>query len=82
MAVKQHVEVAYKVVSFLAGAFWCCAIAPLFPCKHGFADVDAAVINDIGAHNIVAASSKDAAKAAAEEDVAHMPEVEGLVCVR
>ena len=52
--VELHVEVADKVVTFLAGALWSGAVAPFLPCQHGLADVDAAVVHDVGFHHLIA----------------------------
>ena len=54
MLVECHVVVANKVVAFLASAFGCGAIAPLFPGQHRLTDVNATVVNDISFYNSVA----------------------------
>ena len=80
--VELHVEVADKVVTFLAGALWSGAVAPFLPCQHGLADVDAAVVHDVGLHHLVAVGFHNACQRGAEQVVAHVAQVERFVGVR
>ncbi len=79
--VEKHVEVADKVVALLAGGFGGYAFAPFLPGEHRFADVDAAVVDNVGLDHAVAACGDDARQRVAEQDIAEVAQVEGLVGV-
>ena len=55
--VEGYVVVADEVVALLAGAFGGLSVAVLFPCEHRLADVDAAVVYDVGFHHAVTVGS-------------------------
>ena len=76
---EQHIEIADEVVAFLSGRFGCGAFAPELPCEHRLADMDAAIVHDIGFHHAVAASLEDAGEGVAKQVVADMAKVEGFV---
>ena len=80
--VEGHVAVAHEVVALDAGGFRGLALELLLPGQHGLADVDAAVVDDRGLDDLVAAGLQQAGHAVTEEVVADMAEVEGLVRVR
>ena len=79
--VESHIEITDKVVALLAGRFRSSAVAPLLPCEHRFADMDAAIVHDIGFHHLVAIGLHDARQAVAKQVVAHVAEVKRLVGV-
>ena len=79
--VERHVVVADEVVAFLARSLRCFAVAELQPSQHRFADVDAAVVHDVGLHHAVAVSLHDLRQRPAEQVVAHVSEVERFVGV-
>ena len=79
MLVEGHIEVADKVVALLAGLFGGYALAPLLPCQHGLADMDAAVVYDIGFDHLVAVGLEDLRQRVAEQIVADMAQVKGFV---
>ena len=51
------------------------------PRQHRLADMNAAVIDDVGFHYAVAVGFDDVGQSEAKQVVAHMTEVQGLVCV-
>ena len=79
--VKCHIEVANQVVALLAGRFGCCAIAPLEPSKHRLADVDTAVVDDIGLDHLVTVGLHNLGEAVAQQVVAYVAQVQRLVGV-
>ena len=79
MLVKQHVEVADQMVALLSGLLGSHAFAPFLPCEHRLADVYAAVVDDVGLHHTVAAGAEYARQAVAEQVVAHVAQVRGLL---
>ena len=81
MLVKGHVIVANQMVTLLAAALWCLAVAILEPCQHAFADVDAAVVHDIGFHHLVTVGLHHIGQCPSQQVVTHMAQVEGLVGV-
>ena len=59
----------------------CLAIAPLQPGEHRFTDVYTAIVHDIGLHYLVAVGLHDLCQRPAQQVVAHMTKVQGLVRV-
>ncbi len=55
--------------------------AELLPCQHAFADVDAAVVHEVGLDDPVAARLQNLRYRITEQVVADVPQVEGLVGV-
>ena len=51
--IESHVVVANEVVALLSAGLGSFSVAIFHPCEHGFANVDAAVVNDVGLHNAV-----------------------------
>ena len=81
MLVECHVIVANKMVALLAAALGCFAVAPLEPGKHRLADVDATVVDDIGLYDAVAVGLGNLCHSPAEQIVADVTQVKGLVGV-
>ena len=79
--VKRHVVVADKVVALLAARLRRFPVAVFQPGEHRFADMYAAVVHDVGLHHAVAARFQHARQGPAEQVVAHVSEVQRLVCV-
>ena len=79
--VKGHIVVANQVVALLAAAFGCFAVAIFEPCQHRLADVYTAVVHNIGFHHAVAVGLYYAGQGPAQQVVAHMAQVQGLVGV-
>ncbi len=79
--VKGDVVVADEVVALDAGALGSGALAPFLPCEHGFADVYAAVVDDVCLHHAVAAGLENLGEGIAQQVVAHVAQVEGFVGV-
>ena len=61
--VEGHIAVAHKVVALDARGFRGLALELLLPCQHGLADVDAAVVDDRGLDDLVAAGFQQAGNA-------------------
>ena len=80
--VEGHVVVADKVVTLLAVGFGGLAVAVLLPCQHALADVYAAVVHDVGLHHTVAVGLHNLCQGPAQQVVAHVSQVQGLVGVR
>ena len=81
MPVESHIEVSDKMVSLLAGAVGSGSFAPFLPCQHRLADVYAAVVDNVGLHNLVAVGLQYLRQRIAEQIVADMTEMQGLVGV-
>ena len=79
--VEEHIEVAYQVVALLTCLLGCDAVAPLLPCEHRLADVYTAVVHYIGLHHLIAVGFHYLREAVAEEIVANVAQVEGLIGV-
>ena len=79
--VKGYIVVAYEVVAFLAAAFGGLAIAPFLPSKHGFANMYATVVHNVGLYNPVAVCCNYVRQCIAKQVVAYVTQVKGLVCV-
>ena len=79
--VKGYIEVANQVVALLAGGLGRCAVAPLEPGEHRLADVDTAVVDDVGLDHLVAVGLHDFGQAVAQQVVAHVSQVQRLVGV-
>ena len=79
--VKGHVVIANEVVSLLSAALRGLAVAPLEPCEHRLADVYATVVHYIGLDYAVAVGLHNLRKRPSEQVVAHVSEMQGLVCV-
>ena len=76
---EQDVVIAYEVVAFDAACFWGLAFAEVLPGEHTLADSDPAVVDNLHTDHIVPYCIEDFVHRPAEEDIAHMPEVEGFV---
>ena len=81
MFVECHIEIADEVVAFLAGFLGSDPFAPFLPCEHRLADMDTAVVDDVGLHHLVPVGFKDAGERVTQKIVADVAEVEGLVGV-
>ena len=79
--VELDVVFAHKVVAFHAAAFGCFAVAVAQPSKHGFADVDAAVVDEVHLLDIGTVGFEQAAHRPAQQVVADVSQMEGLVGV-
>ena len=79
--VKTHVVVADEVVTFLAAGLRCLALPELEPGEHRLADMNAAVVHDIGLDHLPAVGLLYLSDGIAQEVVAHVPEVQGFVGV-
>ena len=79
--VEGNVKVTNQVVTLLACGLGCVAVAPLEPCEHRLADVDATVVDDVGLHNLVAVGLHNLGQAETQQVVAHVSQVQGLVGV-
>ncbi len=79
MLVEEHVEIAYQVVALLVGRLGRNTVAPLQPGQHRLADVDTAIVDDIGLDHLVAIGLHDLGERPTEEIVAHVAQVERLV---
>ena len=79
--IERHIVVADKVVAFLTGGLGRVAVAVFLPGKHGFADVDTAVIDDIRLHDTAAVGFCNLGHRPSEQVVANVTEVEGFVGV-
>ncbi len=79
--VEGHVVVAYQVVALLATRLGRFAVAPLEPCQHRLADVYPAVVHYVGLHHAVAVGLHYLGEAPAQQVVAHVAQVQGLVGV-
>ena len=79
--VERHVVVADEGVAFLARSLRCFSVAELQPSQHRLADMNTAVVHDVGLHHAVAVSLHDLRQRPAEQVVAHVSEVERFVGV-
>ncbi len=79
MAVKVDVAVADEMVALDTAALGSGAAGPLLPRQHRLADMYAAVVDDIGLHHTVATRGENLRQRVAQQIVAHMAQVEGLV---
>ena len=57
------------------------AVAPFQPCQHGFADMDTAVVDDIGLDHAITVGLQYFCQAVSQQIVADVPQVERLVGV-
>ncbi len=73
--VEVDIAVADKVVALDACRPGGLAVVPFLPSEHRFADVYAAVVDDVGLDDAVAAGFEYLREAVAEEYVAQMAEV-------
>ena len=80
--IEGYIVVTDEVVALLAAGFWCLTVAVFQPCKHGFADVDTTVVDNIRLHYLVSVSLHNLRQRPTEQVVAHMTEVQGLVGIR
>ena len=81
LLVEQHIEVADEVVALLARRLGRAAVAPLQPCQHAFADVDATVVDQIDAHHFLAVGLHNLRNAPTKEVVTDMAQVQRLIRV-
>ena len=79
--VECHIIVANQVVALLAGRFGSFALTVLQPGQHALADVDTTVVHDVGLHHAVTVGRHNIGQRVAQEVVAHVSEVEGLIGV-
>ena len=79
--IEFHVIFPHQVVAFHAGAFRCFAVTEEFPGKHGFADMNAAIVYNVGFHHVPPVGLLNFGNAVAEQVVADVTEVKGFVCV-
>ena len=79
--VERHIAVADEVVALDAGALRGLPVEEFLPREHRLADVHAAVVDEGGLDDVVASGGEKAGNAVAEEVVADVAEVEGLVGV-
>ncbi len=70
------------MVAFFAGTLGRLAVAEFQPRQHGFADVNAAVIDDIRLHHFPSVRLLNLSDGVTEEVIPHMPEVQRFVGVR
>ena len=78
----SYIAVADEMVALDAGALRGLAVEELFPGVHRLADVDAAVVDERGLDDLVAAGLEQARDAVTEKVVADVAEMERLVGVR
>ena len=81
VAVEFHVVFSYQMVALHAARGGRFPTAELLPCQHAFADVDAAVVHEVGLDDPVAARLQNLRYRITEQVVADVPQVEGLVGV-
>ena len=79
--VEGYVIVADEVVALLAARGGRFTVAKLLPGQHGLADMDAAVVDDVGLDHAVAVGLGNLCNGPAEQVVAHMAQVKGLIGV-
>ena len=79
--VESHIVVAHQVVALLTGRLGRLAVAILEPSQHRLANVNTAIVHDIGLHHAVAVGLSDFRHRPSEQIVAHMAEVERFVGV-
>ena len=63
------------MVAFLAGRFGSHAVAPFLPGEHGLADMDTAVVYDIGLNHFVTIGFQDLRQAIAQQVVTYVTQV-------
>ena len=81
MLVECHVVVADEMVALLATRLGRFTVAILQPSQHGLADVNTAIVHDVGLHHTVAIGGNDVGQGVTQQVVAHVPQVERLVGV-
>ena len=79
--VECYIVVADEVVTLLAAALGCSALAPLLPSEHRLTDVYASVVHDVGLYNPVTICCNDVREGITEQVVAYVAKVERLVCI-
>ena len=79
--VEGHVVLPDQLVALQPAAFRRFAVAEALPGEHALADVDAPVVDHLHLHHLVPGGLQDAADAVAQEVVAQVPQVQGLVGV-
>ena len=77
--IEFDVEIPHKVVPFDPGGFGGGSIAQSLIGKHGFADVDPPVIDQIDRHNIVSHPCQKGADTGSQGIVSHMSQMLGLI---
>ena len=82
LLVETHIVVAHEVVAFFAARLRCFAVAKEFPRQHRFADVYAAVVDDVGFHHAPAVGLLYFADAIAQKIVAHMSQMQRFIGIR
>ena len=79
LLVKTDIVVADEVVAFLATILRCLAIAEHLPCEHRFADMNTAIVHDIGLDYVPSVGLLNLSDGVTKQVVAHMSEVQRLV---
>ena len=70
------------MVSFLAGRLRGNSVACLLPCYHGLADMDTAVIDDIGPDDLMTVLLQQPGHRPSQKDIADMSQMQRLVGIR
>ena len=70
------------MVAFLAGRLRCLAVAELEPCEHGLANMDSAIVDDIGLDDFPSVCLLDLGNRITEQVITHVTEVKGFVSIR
>ena len=74
-----HVAVAHQMVALDAGALRGGPVEQLLPGVHRLADVHSAVVHQRGLDDLIAGSLQESGYAVAQQVIAYVAEVEGLV---
>ena len=70
------------MIAFLTGRFGRLAIPIFEPCEHGFTDMDASIVDDIGLHNLPSIRLLDTRDGIAEEVITYVTKVQRLIRIR
>ncbi len=82
MLIERYIIITYQMVAFLAGSLRSFTVAVFLPCQHGFTDMDATVVNDIGLYHLVAVCSHNVSQCVTQKVVTHVSQVKRLVRIR
>ncbi len=80
--IEGYIVIAHEFVAFHPCGRRCFILAGLLPGEHGFADMNAAVVDDLCFDHIVAIFLQDFGHGIAEQIVADVPEVQRFIGVR
>ena len=80
--IETNVVIADEVIAFLTGRFGRLAIPIFEPCEHGFADMNASIVDDIGLHNLPSIRLLDTRDGIAEEVITYVTKVQRLIRIR